>query len=290
LLPLRDEFASLIRQVRRETGKTLEVATTFTVTRDNLAGVPVVIRWLCQNADAFKMVSFQPVSQVGRTEPGVGGSVQPDEVWAKITEGIVEELPGNPHKTQDSLAEHGWLGHAACSRFVQGLVVRQADEPPIFHPLFRSEDAQAQAVIQEWFERFGGLTLRLDTTWQAVARVCGVFMQAPGFMVCTVLPFLLRWPRRCDPTHPVRFVSRWLRGRAQVHYLNIVSHHFMSKAEIETPLGQERLDLCAFQVPVGDTLMSMCEVNALGIRNGYYAATRTEHASIDSGPSLRATA
>ena len=289
LLPLRDEFAALVRQVRRETGKTLEVATTFTVTRDNLAGVPAVIRWLCQNADAFKMVSFQPVSQVGRTEPGVAGSVQPDDVWSKIGEG----LSGHSAKTQDYLHAHeayGQLGHPACSRFVQGVVVRQAAEPPVFHPLLQSEDAQAQVVIHEWLERFGGLTLRLDTKWQAVARVCGVLMQAPGFMLCTVLPFSLRWPWRCDPIHPMRLVWRWLRGQVHVHYLNIISHHFMSQAEIETPLGQERLDLCAFQVPIGDTLMSMCEVNALGIRNRYYAEISTEHVQHESGLSVQATA
>ena len=179
-------------------------------------------------------------------------------MWAKIAEG----LHGNSTQTQDFLYElgspgsYGQLGHPACNRFVQGVVVRQATEPPVFHPLFHSEDAQSQIVIQEWLERFGGLTLRLDTKWQAVARICGVLMQAPRFMMFTVLPFLLRWPRHCDPTHPVRFVWRWLRGRAHVHYLNIISHHFMNKTEIQTPLGQERLELCAFQVPIGDTLMS----------------------------------
>lgn len=40
LLPLRDEFAAIIRRVRRETGLTLDAATTFTVTRENLVGVP----------------------------------------------------------------------------------------------------------------------------------------------------------------------------------------------------------------------------------------------------------
>ncbi len=270
LLPLRDEFAALIRQVRRETGKTLEVATTFTVTRENLAGVPAVIRWLCQNADTFKMISFQPVSQVGRTEQGLGGTVQADEVWTKVAEGLY----GNPTQTQD---HHGWLGHPACSRFVQGVVVRQAAGQPVFHPVFRSEDRQAQAVLQEWLERFGGLTFRLDTRWQAAARLCGLFKEAPGFLVSKVLPFLLRWPWRCDPAHPVRFVWRWLCGRATVHYLNIVSHHFMSKAEIETPVGQERLKLCVFQVPIGDALMSMCEVNARGVRDRYYTAVRAQH-------------
>ena len=43
------------------TRRPLEAATTMTVTCDNLAEVPLVIRWMCANADAFKMISFQPV-------------------------------------------------------------------------------------------------------------------------------------------------------------------------------------------------------------------------------------
>ena len=91
----------------------------------------------------------------------------------------------------------------------------------------------------------------------------------------TLVPFLLRWPQRFDPGHPLRFIWHWLRGQARVHYLNLVSHHFMSQAELATPLGQERLKLCVFQVPIGDTLVSMCEVNALGVRDRYYEAIRT---------------
>ncbi len=269
LLPLRDEFAEIIRHARRETGLTLDAATTFTVTRENLPGVPVVVSWLCRNADAFKMVSFQPVAQVGRTEEGLGGSVTADDVWARIAEG----LSGDAAEGERLLQHKGWLGHPDCSRFVQGLVVCQPGEPPVFHPLFHRDDPQDQAIIQGWMTRFGGLTCRLDTRWQAATRLAGVLKKDPAFLL-KVLPFLLRWPRRFDSTHPVRLVWRWLRGAATVHYLNIVSHHFMSQAELATPKGQERLALCVFQVPVYDRMVSMCEVNAGGIRERYYAALR----------------
>ena len=46
----------------------------------------------------------------------------------------------------------------------------------------------------------------------------------------------------------------------------------MSAAEIATPLGQERLDACAFQVPINGELKSMCAVNALGLREEFYRA------------------
>ena len=46
----------------------------------------------------------------------------------------------------------------------------------------------------------------------------------------------------------------------------------MSAAELATPTGRERAALCVFQVPIGERLVSMCEVNALGVRERYYAA------------------
>jgi len=277
LLPLRDEFAELIRRVRQETGKQLEVATTFTVTRDNLAGVPSVIRWMCGNADAFKMISFQPAAQVGRTQEGLGGSVSADEVWARVVEGLY----GDAVQVDQFLTHEGWLGHPACSRFVQGVVVTQPGEQPIFHPLFRVEDPRDQEAVQGWLTQFGGFTCRLDTRWQAAARLVGIGKKTPGFLISKVLPFLLRWPRRLDPEHPMRLIWRWVRGTATVQYLNIVSHHFMSPAELTTPLGQERLALCVFQVPIGDRLVSMCEVNAGGVRERYYAALRTRTTGVN---------
>ena len=45
----------------------------------------------------------------------------------------------------------------------------------------------------------------------------------------------------------------------------------MSRAQLETPIGQERVQQCVFTVPVNGELVSMCEVNALGIRERYYA-------------------
>ncbi|MGH7417090.1 MAG: hypothetical protein ACREKB_04860 [Candidatus Rokuibacteriota bacterium] len=67
---------------------------------------------------------------------------------------------------------------------------------------------------------------------------------------------------------------RWLRGRGRLDYLNIVSHHFMGRAELATAAGRERLALCVFKAPVGDALISMCELNALGGRDRYYDALR----------------
>lgn len=272
LLPLRDEFAALIRRARRMTRRPLQAATTMTVTCDNLAEVPLVIRWMCANADAFKMISFQPVADVGRTAAGLGGGVEVEDLWTRIAEGL--SAPA-----ERLLPSQGWLGHPGCSRFVQGLVLRRDGDPPRFHPLLRPDDARDQAVVQEGLARFGGLTLRLDDGGQALARALGLALAAPRFVLGRVLPFVARWPRRLDPAHPTRLVWHWLWGRTRIDYLNIVSHHFMSRAELLTPLGRERLDLCVFKVPIGDELVSMCAVNALGVRDRYYEGLRAGNVS-----------
>jgi hypothetical protein len=272
LLPLRDEFAALIREVRRETRRPLEVATTFTVTSDNLEQVPLVLRWLRANADAFKMISFQPAAQVGRTARGLGGTVTIDALWERIAAGLSD----GAQTTLDAELRRaeGWLGHPACSRFVQGVVVRDARadgrDDLVFHPLFRSDDPVESRALAALVEHLGGLTFRLDDRATAVARALGIAVRSPR--LAFELPRLLHhWIGRFARGSRARFVARWLRGDARVNYLNVVSHHFMTASELDTPLGRERLDLCAFRVPLGDRLMSMCEVNALGGRDRYYA-------------------
>jgi len=93
----------------------------------------------------------------------------------------------------------------------------------------------------------------------------------PGSSSGPLGPFLPHWLRRGDARHPIRFAARLVTGRASLRPLVIVSHHFMSRAETETPLGKERLDLCVFQVPIDGRLMPMCQVNTGGARDEVYA-------------------
>src|SRR6516162_8365261 len=82
---LRSEFANLIRTARSRTGRRLEGGSTVTVTGQNLEGVSGIVRWFLANADAFKMLSFQPLAQVGRTDPSLKG-VDSDELWHHIAQ------------------------------------------------------------------------------------------------------------------------------------------------------------------------------------------------------------
>ena len=144
LMPLREEFAQLIRDVSRRTGRKLRVATTMTITADNLAGVPAVMRWLAAHTDVFRLVSFQPVAQVGRTAELLGGSVTVEALWSAIAEGALgsatrrEELEQGvvylgPPGVQPVPARAG-RGPARCPAH---LLPASAGGRPGTHPLLR---------------------------------------------------------------------------------------------------------------------------------------------------------
>jgi hypothetical protein len=131
-----------------------------------------------------------------------------------------------------------------------------------------------ERVVDGFLRRFGGISFRRDTPAEVAARLAGVVLHAPGFVARNLLPYARHWLRRLDHERPLRAARDIAAGRLQLHGLAIVSHHFMSRAETETPLGQERLAQCVFHVPVNGELVSMCEVNALGIRDAYYEQIR----------------
>ena len=240
---LRAEFAQMIRTARRRTGRPLEAASTVTVTRRNIDGVPGIVRWFLRNADAFKMVSFQPLASVGRTDPTLDG-VTVDELWERIAVGT-----GDPHLRRGE----GWLGHPDCSRFVQGLVSRHGTT---FVPLYQRDRADEMTFLGELLDRLGGTSFRLDGRGAAVRRAVGMLRRHGRFLVRRAIPHLWRLARRA--------------GSLRVRYFCLVSHHFMSAAEAATPRGRERLAVCAFRVPIDGRLEPMCAVNALGLRDAYY--------------------
>jgi hypothetical protein len=242
---LRTEFAQLIRKARTRTGRRLEVASTVTVTQHNLNGVPGIIRWFLANADVFKMVSFQPLADVGRTDPSLKG-VSADELWQRIAEGA-----GDPAISRGE----GWVGHPGCSRFVQGLAVRRRDGVA-FVPLYRRDDEVEMRLLKDLLDRLGGTSFRLDDRARALQRAARIAIHHGGFIIGRLLPAFVRLLRR----------ARSFRA----NYFCIVSHHFMSATEMKTAHGEERLAACAFRVPINGRLEPMCAVNALDLREAYY--------------------
>lgn len=269
---LREEFAEMIRGARRRTGRRLEAASTMTVHRGNLDEVPGVARWYLAHADAFKMASFLPVAKVGRTEEGLEG-VGAEELWTRLAQGTgrAELLDGS-----------GFLGHPACSRFVQGVVFDGLEKEPVFEPLYqvdRSEDAQA---LEGLLSRLGGASFRLDGRAAAARRALAMLVRHPAFLASSVLPHGWRLLGRASAGRPWRLLAGLLGGRVRARYFNFVSHHFMSREETASPLGQERLSLCAFKAPVDGRLTSMCEINASGLRQAYYEGRQSRELSSQS--------
>ncbi|MBA3260838.1 MAG: radical SAM protein [Gemmatimonadales bacterium] len=266
LTPLRDEFAELLRRARRETGRQIRAATTMTVTAANLDGVPAVVRWLLRNADAFRLISFQPIAQVGRTAGGLGGGVSVESLWARIAEGL--EGPGADPKA----IERGqlWVGHPGCNRYVPGVVVTSKAEAPRFHPLRTSGDAVDERIVDGFLQRFGGISFRMDPPLERWARWLGLAAAEPRFVFGSLGPFALHWLRRIGHGRVGRALRDLVAGRVKTQGLVLVSHHFMSRVELESPLGRERSALCVFHVPVEGRLVPMCEVNATEVRDRYY--------------------
>jgi hypothetical protein len=215
----------------------------------NLEGIPGIVRWFLSNADAFKMLSFQPIAAVGRTVPGFE-SVSPDQLWSRITEGADNPL---------LLRGEGWLGHPACGRFVQGLAVHRGDAVAL-EPLYRREDADEMDFLCRLLDRIGGISFRLDTRSRAIRRIAHILRRNSGFFFRHGLPYVWRLLHRA--------------GTLRARYFCIVSHHFMNPVEIASRLGAERQSVCVFRVPIDGRLEPMCAVNASGMRTRFYKSTK----------------
>ncbi|HYW32975.1 MAG TPA: radical SAM protein [Gemmatimonas sp.] len=285
LNPLRQEFAEMIRTAERTTGQRVRAATTMTVTRDNLDGVTDVVRWLTKNTDAFRMISFQPIAQVGRTEDGFGGGVSVESLWDRIADGV--GIQGGDARMKELGV---WFGHEACNRMINGVLLNHDDGRTDFHALRDARNPLDTRVVDGFLQRFGGISFRLDSPAESVARAVGVLAGAPLFITRSVAAWARQWAARAGQGSAVNGALRVARGKTRMTPLVLVSHHFMSRAEIESPLGQERIAHCVFTVPINGQMMSMCEVNALGIREQYYAglararhATATATATLETG-------
>ena len=171
LMPLRAEFAEMIRTARRTTGLTLRVGTTVTVTPQNIGEVASIVGWMQENADVFRMVGFMPVADVGRTDAGLG-RVDVDTLWREIANGLHIE-PGNSGRLDEN---QWWMGHPGCSRFVIGASVRQSGAAPRYLPLSVNSSARDRQLFEAIFTRWAGVTFRADRPAEALARLTGMIV------------------------------------------------------------------------------------------------------------------
>jgi hypothetical protein len=173
-----------------------------------------------------------------------------------------------------------WFGHPSCNRILHGLVAYRDGQSPVFHALRPSTESPHAATVDEFFRRFGGVSFKTDTRRTAIARALGLIARAPGFVLGQLPGYVWHWLRRLDAQSPMRALRDLWSGRLRVQPLVIVSHHFMSADELGTDEGKARLEHCVFHVPINGQLTSMCEVNALGLRDAYYAELAGRGASV----------
>ena len=272
LMPLREECADLVRSARRKAGLPLRAATTLTITRQNLDDVPHVVEWCLRNRDVFGMLSFQPVAQVGRTREGLTG-VKVTELWDRI-ESVL---------TRYGLTRRGpgvlTFGHPDCTRIeLLGVYQRTGDQPRLLTIVRDGYEADTE-MMRAFFRRdLGGLNFRDDTSFERVCRAAGVLLTDPRW----VLGPLRRWilERLADlGTNAPQIVVDRARGRVSIDSFCVVSHHFMSTAELASEKGQEQLSACLFRVPVAGEMVPMCRVNAGGMRDTVYAASASQRSA-----------
>jgi len=264
LMPLRDELAERVREAKRKTGLHLRAATTLTVTTDNLPQIADVVRWTVENRDAFSLVSFQPLAQVGRTRKNLQG-VTPEMLWSEVAKATADYgllLDG---------AEPMHFGHPDCTRFVPLLAVARPGAKPKLLQFIRDHPDDI-AVMEEFFDHgLGGVAFRDDLPMEIAARGAGMLRSAPRWLFGRVR----RWVNgRLREELGTSFFPLLLRGiarRVRVDGVTLTSHHFMSSAELDTDNGQARLAACVFRLPHNGEMIPMCQMNAGGVREQVYS-------------------
>lgn len=254
LHPVRDRFAAMVREVRKVTRRRLDAAHTVTVTRDNLDQVPEIMAWVLRNHDAFRMVSFQPVAEVGRTRDTCGPDLSVDSVWNRI-QGAVG-IPLN----RDALQ----FGHPACNIVCPLFTVSLGDRVEIVECVPRSdpEGARLMGALVETFGQVGPLGGNVARgVWRILART----VRRP-FLPVRLLAYAVRRAVR-ERRRIGAVIAALVRLRpVRIRPLILVVHGFMNAGQLATEEGKERLEACVFRVPLDGRLVSMCEMNAAGLR------------------------
>lgn len=259
---VRSAYADLIRRVRRRTGRTLHVATTVTLNRNNLDQVPDILGWMLDHLEAFRMISFQPVAAVGRTQDERIPSLTLDEVWSRVCAGI-----GQPLNQRAML-----FGHPEC-HIVTPLVVVRCGSTRFAVETAREGRGWDRGFLDRLMRAIGGFSTYDKSTAVNALQLGALALRHPLLLVEAPLYGLYRlWDLR---RHLAGLVAGLLRfERLEVRPLAVVVHKFMSPDELDTELGRERLAACVFQLPVDGEMVPMCTMNATPLRHQLGEARR----------------
>ncbi len=267
LMPLRDEFAELIRSVKKETGFSLRAASTITVSNKNIDEVSKIVPWYLENSDAFRLVSFLPLSQVGRTIEGLDG-VSYNDIWKQIEIGLENNSPSNKKYSEKT---RWWMGHPECNKFVFGHALKDNKSGEItYRRISMAENKVDEHFFDRIYSTWPGFTLRPLSKLKIYQTLAKMFLEAPSIFLYHGPKYFYSMLKDFNPKSPLQTLKKLLNKEVSLSRLTIVTHHFMNAEELETPLGKERLKNCSFKVPYNNELISMCEMNAKDFRSKYY--------------------
>lgn len=266
LNPLRDRYAQLIRDTRKLTGRKVHAAHTVTVHQRSLEQIPEVMRWMVMNLDAFRMISFQPVAEVGRTQDESIQDLTLEDVWARVCGGLGAEV------NRDAMH----FGHPEC-HIVTPVIVVRAGERHIVLETARKGKRWDRSYLRRLLDHVGGYTVRGKGRVANVLGIVSLTLSHPLLVLETLFYGIYRtWgDRRKISSVLLEAVAK---GHLSVRPLVVVIHKFMSPGELDTPIGQERLAACTFRVPVDGNMISMCELNATELRSKLYPKERIRKA------------
>lgn len=260
LMPLRDEYADLVRRTRKRTGKKLNASHTVTVTEKNVDDVPDIVQWVLTQLDAFRMVSFQPAASVGRTEDGALRQIDLDGFWELVCEGFADAMPDG------KLNRHGWhFGHPECNVLAPLLILQYGDRSLVLET-HREGKAWDGRFLNRFIRAFGGFGVIGRSRLEATAVTTSIALRnLPLLVEGVVYSFYRLWGIR---SFLPRILGSLLRFQpVRVRPLAIIVHKFMSTEELDTPIGRERLDACVFKLPLEGRMVSMCELNGTELRS-----------------------
>lgn len=252
--PVRDAAADLVRATRRATGQRLFAAHLVTLNESNHQDAAHIVRWAVHNADAFRMVSFQPVAEVGRTRDGSAGAHR-ETIWKSIEQGLGRRAN-----------DHPWLfGDPRCNQFAFFFVVRTGERRDLVEIVRRG------SRLDRWFFRrllhggLAGYTSNAMPRGEANARLLGRLLRHPRLWI--EIPAFVIMRAVGEWRLALRMIGSLLRGRIpRIHAFSVVVHHFMDRDQLVTDEGRERLDACVFRLPVDGKMVPMCAFNGSDMR------------------------
>lgn len=254
----------MIREARRKTGLRLRAAQTLTVTADNLPQVGEVVSWTIKNRDAFSLISFQPMAMVGRTRKSLRG-VTPQTLWQEVSRGT--ETYGLEIKSTRPMN----FGHEECTRFVPIMAIEKVAGQPKLVQFIRDQPDDI-AIMTEFFDKgLGGVAFRDDLPIEMVARGAGILKREPRWLFGRARRWINRRLKEEAGTSFFPLLLNGIRGKVRFDGITLTSHHFMEASELTTDLGQARLAACVFRIPYNGEMVPMCQMNAGGVREQFYA-------------------